>query len=720
LRKPLLVLLLLVAHAPLHAQDAIPPTAGATRITASPVVDGRLNEPVWETASAITEFRQQEPSEGELSTEPTDVRIVYDDTQLYIGVRITDGEPAEVRASELRRDNTLEADDTFTILLDTYHDHRNAFLFRINPRGTRFDAMIRNENAFLTANWDEQWTAAAVITEGGWSAEIAIPFKILRFSGDKDQVWGLNLERVIKRKNEFVYWAAWDRDYMFTNVSQAGHLTGISDIRQAERLRVRPYVLAGNERFDAVAQPDNRFVREIGIEDLKYSLTPNLTADATLNPDFAQAEADTQQVNLTRFSLYFQEKRQFFIEGSDSLRMSVGFLHFGPPPLEIVYSRRIGLSDEAVPTPLAGGGKITGKVGGFDVGALSIQSDSQNGLASENFAVGRVRKELLGRSYVGAIFTNRQGDGRFNRVVGADARFVFLKYLNIAALAARSAESTTPASSPGGDKRWVRQAGVEWRADKIEGGVNYIGIDPGFNPGAGFVRRHDRMFGQRVSYKPRPRGNLIRQLEFTPTNVAYYNDAGVLLSRNTHIPIATSFQSGDRLEIDVANISEVLLGPFSVGPVRLPVGAYEWNESTMTLRSYNGRPLSGVVGFTVGDFYNGTKRTWNLSTELRPGKHLSLQPAYSFNNVDLVQGSFNTHLMGVRSNLSFTTSLLTSAYVQYNSAGELAAVQVRFNYIFRTIDNFIVAYNEMRYTDGLLSGKANRSLVMKVTYSVHR
>ena len=533
-------------------------------------------------------------------------------------------------------------------------------------------------------------------------------------------MWGLNFERVIKRKNEFVYWAAWDRDYMFTNVSQAGHLTGINDIRQAERLRIRPYVLAGAEQFDAVAQPTDRFVREIGIEDLKYSLTPNLTADATVNPDFAQAEADTQQVNLTRFSLYFQEKRQFFIEGSDSLRMSVGFLHFGPPPLELFYSRRIGLSDDGVPTPLAGGGKITGKVGGFDVGVLSVQSESQSGQTTENFAVGRIRKEILGRSYVGAIFTSRQGDGRFNRVAGADARFVFFKYLNIAALAARSTESDAWAGSPAGDKRWVRQAGVEWRADKLEAGMNYIGIDPDFNPAGGFVRRHDRMFGQRVSYKPRPRGGLIRQLEITPTNVAYYTDTFTLLSRNSHLPVAAAFQSGDRLEVDVANVEEVLLRPFTVGSVRLPVGGYQWNEATMTLRSYNGRKLSGNVGVTVGDFYDGTKRTWNLSTELRPGKNLSLQPAYSYNNVDLARGSFDTHLIGLRSNVSFSTNLLTSAYLQYNSAGDLAAVQVRINYIFRTIDNFIVAYNETRVTDGLLSGRSNRSIVMKVTYSVHR
>ena len=719
-RTPPLLLLLLCVSTSAHAQAAVPPTAPATRITDNPVVDGRLNEPVWETAKPITEFRQQEPEEGEASTEPTDVRVIYDDTQIYIGVRMTDSAPTEIRASELRRDNTLDADDTFTVILDTYHNHRDAFLFRINPRGTRFDALIRNEAAFLTANWDEQWTAAAVLTDTGWSAEIAIPFKTLRFPADEDQVWGMNFERVIKRKNEFTYWAGWDRDYSFTNVSQAGHLTGISDIRQAERLRIRPYVLAGGERFDAVARPGSRFVREVGIEDLKYSVTPNLTANATLNPDFAQAEADTQQVNLTRFSLYFQEKRQFFIEGSDSLRMSVGFLHFGPPPLELFYSRRIGLSDDGVPAPLAAGGKVTGKLAGFDVGALSVQSNTRPGQSGENFAVGRIRKEVLGRSYVGAIFTNRQGGGRFNRVVGADAQFVFLKYLNIAALAAKSEDSGASPGRPGGGKRWVRQAGVQWRADKLEAGMNYIGIDPGFNPASGFVRRHDRMFGQQLSYKPRPRSRLVRQLEFAPTNVAYYNDTGTLLSRNSRLSAAASFQSGDRLEMGIANIEEVLLRPFTVGAVRLPVGAYEWNESSLTLRTYNGRALGGVVGFTAGDFYNGTKRTWTLSSEVRPSKNLSLQPAYSYNNVHLSQGSFNTHLIGVRSNVSFSTNLLTSAYVQYSSAGELAAVQVRLNYIFRTIDNFIVAYNEVRYTDGLLAGQSNRSLVLKATYSVHR
>jgi hypothetical protein len=394
--------------------------------------------------------------------------------------------------------------------------------------------------------------------------------------------------------------------------------------------------------------------------------------------------------------------------------MIVGGPHFGPPPLEVFYSRKIGLSDAGEPIPLVGGGKMTGKAAGFDVGLLSVQSGGHAGGEGENFSVGRIRKEVLGRSFIGAIFTNRQGNGRFNRVAAADARFVFLKYLNVAGLMAKSS------GAGGGGKSWVRQAALEWRADKLEAAMNYIGIDPDFNPGIGFVRRSDRLFGQRVSFRPRPAGNLVRQLEFNPSNVAYYNDAGVLLSRNSQMQVATSFQSGDRIEIDVRNVTERLPRRFDIGPVTLPVGLYGWNEAGMTFRTYNGRKLSGVVGFIRGDFYNGMKHSWNLAGEVRPNENISFQPAYNYNNVDLLQGSFNTHLIGLRSNVSFSTNVLTSAYVQYNSAGDLAALQVRFNYIFRTIDNVFILYNETRFTEGMFSGESNRSLVLKVTYSVHR
>jgi hypothetical protein len=697
------------------AQTPEPPVATARAVTVAPRVDGRLDDAAWTTAPPITGFKQREPQEGGEPTEGTVVRVVYDQSTLYIAATLTDSDPAGIRASELRRDNTLESDDTFSVLLDSYHDHRNGFVFRINPRGTRYDALIRNEARFYYADWDEQWTAAATLTETGWSAEIAIPFKTLRFTSAPQQVWGVNFERVIKRKNELAYWAGWGRDYVFQTVSQAGHLNGLRDIKQAERIRFRPYVVAGAERFDAVASPRGvERLGEVGIDDLKVAVTSTLTADLAVNPDFAQTEVDAQQVNLTRFSLFFPEKRQFFIEGAESLRMGVGLLHFGPPPLELFYSRNIGLSAAGTPIPVHVGGKVTGKVSGFDVGALNVQTGAQGTAGGDNFTVARVRKEVLGRSYVGALATNRDGDAR-NTLLGADARFTFFDNLNVMGLVAR-VEDTRVATN-----QWATQAGAEWRDDFVEAGVNYIDIDPQFNPGIGFVRIRERLIGVRGSLKPRPRRWRVRQFEITPSTVWYHDDARVLRSREGTMQLATAFETGDRIELSYRNSYERVVRAFPIGPgVSLPPDVYDWNTGIVTVRTYNGRKISGSATLNVGSFYNGDKRTLTLLGDVRPGRLMSFNPSYEINDVDLRQGSFRTHLVGVRTNVSFSTNLLASAYVQYNSAGQLAATQVRFNYIFRTIDNLYVVFNDTHYTEGVFNGRSNRSLVTKVTYSVHR
>lgn len=698
-----------------QAQTPSAPTAQALKTTAPPKLDGRLDDPIWQTAAVISGFRQREPDQGADASEATTVRIAYDQAHIYIGAIMTDSVPAEIRASELRRDNTLESDDTFSVLLDTYHDHRNAFVFRVNPRGTRFDALVRNEARFYYADWDEQWTAAAVLTGTGWSVEIAIPFKILRFTGAASQAWGLNFERVIKRRNEMSYWAGWGRNFAFQNVSQAGHLNGLADIKQAERIRLRPYFLGGAESLDAVAVPvSTRRITEVGIDDLKWQATSTLTADLAVNPDFAQTEVDAQQVNLTRFSLFFPEKRQFFIEGADSLRMGVGLLHFGPPPLELFYSRNIGLSNQGTPITIPVGGKLTGKVGGFDVGVLNAQTDDTGRQAGENYTVGRVRKEILGRSYIGAMVTNRQGGGLRNTVLGADARFTFFNNLNVMGLAARSDDRGKPA-------QWATQLGAEWRDDFVEAGANYIDIDPGFNPGIGFVRARERLIGVRGSLKPRPKRWRIRQFELTPSTVWYHDHERVLRSRESSFTFATAFETGDRIEIVPFDSYERVVRPFNIGPgVVLPVGTYDWSGLTVNLRSYNGRKVSANVSVSAGNFYDGTKKTVTLAGDLRPNKMLSINPSYQINDVQLSPGSFVTHLFGLRANVSFSTNLLTSAFAQYNSAGQLAATQVRVNYIFRTIDNVFLVYNETRYTDGAFDGRANKSLVLKVTYSVHR
>ncbi len=706
------------------AQTTAAPVAQALKVTAPPTLDGRLDDPIWQKAAVIAGFKQREPDEGRDVSEPTTVRIAYDQSHLYIGASLGDSVPAEIRASELRRDNTLDSDDTFSVLLDTYHDHRNAFVFRVNPRATRFDALVRNESRFYYADWDEQWTAAAVLTDTGWSVEIAIPFKILRFTGTATQTWGLNFERVIKRRNEMAYWAGWSRNFAFQNVSQAGDLGGLTDLKQVERLRLRPYFLGGVESLDAVAVPvPARGIAEIGIDDLKWQATSTLTADLAVNPDFAQTEVDAQQVNLTRFSLFFPEKRQFFIEGADSLRMGVGLLHFGPPPLELFYSRNIGLSNQGTPITIPIGGKLTGKVAGFDVGVLTAQTSETDRQPGENFTVGRVRKEILGRSYIGAIATNRQGGGVRNTVLGVDGRFTFFNNLNIMGLAARSEDDggAGPSGAAPAKAQWATQLGAEWRDDFFEAGANYLDVDPRFNAGIGYVRAKERMIGVRGSLKPRPKRWKIRQFELTPSSVWYHDVDRVLRSRETSFTFATAFQSGDRIELVPSDSHERVVRPFPIGPgTTVKPGVYDWKALTLGIRAYNGRKVSANLSLSKGGFYDGDKTTVTVNGDLRPNKTLSLNPSYQVNDVALSAGAFVTHLFGLRANVSFSTNLLTSAFVQFNSAGMLAATQVRVNYIFRTIDNVFLVYNETRYTDGVFDGRANQSLVLKVTYSVHR
>jgi hypothetical protein len=328
--------------------------------------------------------------------------------------------------------------------------------------------------------------------------------------------------------------------------------------------------------------------------------------------------------------------------------------------------------------------------------------------------VGRVRKEILGRSYIGAIATNRQGGGRRNTVLGVDGRFTFFNNLNIMGLAARSDDRDKPA-------QWATQLGAEWRDDFFEAGANYLDVDPNFNAGIGYVRARERMIGVRGSLKPRPKRWNIRQFELTPSSVWYHDAERVLRSRESNLTLATAFQSGDRIELVPSDSHERVVRPFAIGPgTTVRPGEYDWNAVTVNFRSYNGRKVSGNASVSVGSFYDGDKTTLTLSGDLRPNKTLSLNPSYQVNDVSLSAGAFVTHLFGLRANLSFSTNLLTSAFAQYNSAGQLAATQVRVNYIFRTIDNVFLVYNETRYTDGVFDGRANKSLVLKVTYSVHR
>lgn len=689
-------------------------SARAVRVDAAPVIDGRLDDAAWELAEQIDGFRQRDPAQGQPASEETSVRIVYDRASLYIGALLGDREPGRILARALRRDSDFDSDDRFAVILDTFHDHRNGFVFTVNPNGAMSDGIVRNE-ASPDGDWDEQWFAAVSVGQHGWSVELQIPFKVLRFRGGESGPWGIDFERVIRRKNEEVYWANWSRNFDFEQVSQAGLLTGLEGIAQGQRVRLRPYVVGGIESIGAVEEGAGSIdpLRSIGLDDGRIGVTPNLVANVAVNPDFAQTEADTRRVNLSRFNLFFPEKRRFFVEGAASLRMGIPE-DFGDESLQLFHSRRIGLSPDGEPTPLAAGAKLTGKVSGTDIGVLGAREAASNGMAAENFGVVRFQREVLNRSYFGAIVTGRDGQDSGQTTVGADAQLVLTRYLRVSTLLAAVGNAD-------GGRSWATFLGGAWNSDFFDASAAYLDVDPGFDPALGFVRRQDRQVQGSVSVKPRPKSGPIRQLFFTPAVVAHHDPRGTLLTREIELEAQVELQSGDETELSYVRSTEALPEPFEISDsIVLPVRRYDWDSLELEVRTFDGRPLSGSIAVGSGGFYSGARRYIEISPDLRAGRHLALSPNYSFNDIRLAEGSFRTHLLGARVEASFTRNVLTSAFIQYDSEGRLASTQVRLNWILRNIDNFYVVYNETRFTAGPLRGRTNRSLLSKLTYSLYR
>jgi hypothetical protein len=375
-----------------------------------------LREEVWNTASSTQPLTQKEPIAGEQASESTVVKVIYTQQSLFLGIVCADSSPENVVATELRRDGDLTKDDSIWILLDSFHDHRNAFLFATNSLGTQYDALIINEGSEVNSAWDEVWKVAAHRDENGWSVEVEIPFTTLRIKASEGEI-GLELQRVIRRKNEFVYWNSWDRDFQFEEVSRAGHLIGLENVELGNRWRLKPYLLGGAGK-SGTAGWENR--SEVGIDDFKIRVSSTLTADLTYNTDFAEVELDSQRANFSnpRSQLFFPEKREFFFEGASFFDFAARINENPGDTFRAFFSRRIGLTSDGQRIPLFGGAKLTGKMSNLSIGALNVQSEEEGDIGSNNFTVARLRYDLFSRSNIGAIVTNRSGDGSFNRTAG--------------------------------------------------------------------------------------------------------------------------------------------------------------------------------------------------------------------------------------------------------------------------------------------------------------
>jgi len=717
-----------------HGQKTI--TAIRTELPVT--VDGSLDEPAWQQARISLGFVQKDPREGEPSSEQTEFRVLYTATTLYIGVVCYDSNVEGILASDRRRDSAMENDDKLSIVLDTFHDHRNAFLFRTNPLGAQYDALITDEGNNVNENWDEKWDVASQVTPVGWTAEFAIPFQSLRMNEEDGQDWGLDLERVIRRKNEFSYWNSFQRGFDLENISQGGHLEGLEDIETGLWLRVKPYLLGGfshARRLNETAGSPDRFrstfrnTSDIGLEVLKYRITPSLTADLTWNTDFAQTEVDNQRVSLDRFPLFFPEKREFFQEGA-------GIFDFGSAnqegsrQLRLFHSRRIGLH-RGQPVPIIAGGRITGKTQGFTVGILNVQTEAvpSEDVPANNFAVLRVKRDVLSRSTVGAFLTNTAygGSSDFSRVYGVDGKFVFHNYFTIDGFLAKSAE-------PGEvEDNWVASANAIWDSDFLRVGMEYLTIDPNFRNDLGFVRRTNiRRVTPLLHIRPRPNIRGIRQLVIRGRQDYTMNQENQVQERRGHYVFEIFFQNGSSFGWTPHVHFDRLTEPFEIRPgLIIPPGTYSWWNNGLRYNTNPARKISGSVnwGRHYSYYREGQLDSLRFSASLNLTEQISVSPSYSINKASFPQGDFTDHIVRTRINYNFNNQWLTSTFIQYNNTDSFFGVNFRLNYIFRPGDDFFLVYNEgrralfddidnvERAVTGVFDGQRDRSLQLKLTYS---
>ena len=690
-------------------------TVRAVRVEEPIVLDGRLDESIYDATLPLSGFIQQVPNEGAPASEQTEAWLLFDDTNIYLAARCYDSAPPdEWIANDMRRDTAqLRQNDTLAIILDTYYDRRNGVAFYTNPLAARADFAITNEGN-PNSDWNPVWDVRTGRFEGGWTVEMEIPFKSLRYRPGVNQVWGFQLRRVIRRKNEGSYLTPLPIEAArggairgIFRVSDAATLVGLEVPQGNRNIEIKPYGIGGITT-DLTADPirENRGDGAAGV-DVKLGLTQNLTADFTYNTDFAQVEVDEQQVNLTRFNLFFPEKREFFLEGRGIFEFASGAAIGGPGGFRdndapiLFYSRRIGLMNNRV-VPIIGGGRVTGKVGPFDVGALSIQADEEqlSEAVGTNFTVARIKRDILRKSSIGTIFTNRSvstlGDGA-SQTYGIDGTFSFYDNVHFLGYAART-------ESPGlHDENTSYQGKFDYTGDTFGLQANHLLVEDNFVPEIGFVRRDNfrRTFLMgRVS--PRPQAiEMVRQ--FTVGGTLDYTltaDTALLETRVIQLGLETEFENSDQLQFSLRDNYELLQEPFSPGDNQtIAIGGYDFTDFTVSYLLGQQHAANGRVSLSHGGYFNGDITSIDFGRGyVALTEHLSVEPSVSFNWIDLPQGSFRTDLARARVNYTFTPRMFFGGLIQYNSSNNSVGANLRFRWEYSPGSELFIVYTEDRDT----------------------
>ncbi len=705
------------------------PTIRAIKLTQPFVLDGRLEERFYEENEPFGDFIQVVPDLGELATERTDVWVSFDEKNLYISARVHDSAPPEQWvANELRRDtNQLRNNDHIGVGLDTFYDRRSAFMFYANPLGGFSDYSVVDEGASNT-DWNPVWIPRTSRFDGGWTLEIAIPFRSLRYTSGTDMIWGFQMRRAIRRRNEWGYLSPVPQNLAgpqaLNRVSSYGTLVGLDLPPASRNMELKPYALS-RLTTDNVRVPSVRGDAEAAFGgDFKYGVTANLTADLTVNTDFAQVEVDEQQVNLTRFSLFLPEKRDFFLEGRGNFDFGRGgagggFSQTGSDTPTLFYSRRIGLNRGRV-IPIDVGGRLTGKAGRWGIGAVNIQAgdEATSVTDSTNFTVLRVKRDVLRRSTIGAIYTNRSAGataalpGR-NQAYGVDAAFAFFQNVAGGAYYAR-----TETEGLEGDSESY-QGRFEWVPDRYGVRVEHLKVGAAFNPEIGFLRRANfEKSSLNLRFSPRPRNiKAVRKFTMEATIDYFMNGNGSVETRTQTGRFNTEFESSDQFSVSVTDNYEALFVPFAVGGgVTIPAGGYNFNDTSVSYTLGQQRRFTGTIAMQTGAFYDGTLRSVTLSgARYAILKQFSLEPSVSLNRIELPHGSFTTQLYRARSDYAFSPRMFMSALIQYGSADNTFSSNLRFRWEYIPGSEFFLVWTDERDTRPNSIGLRNRAFVAKVT-----
>ena len=753
-----LVCVLLVGASPVFAQPQSRPAspvtevelvaqapgkvANAVSVEQPPMLDGDvLGDPAWATVEPVSGFHQSAPDEGQPATERTEVRVVFTGDTIYFGIVCYDRNPSGIIVSDSRRDSSMNNADSFQMVLDTFSDRQNGFVFGTSPAGQEYDGQVINEGGArsffgggggggfsrgsgggFNLNWDGAWQVRTTISDIGWSAEFAIPFRTIRYPDRQEQDWRVNFQRNIRRRNETAYWAPLPRQYNLYRVSLAGQLTGVTaPVGFTGNLQVTPYVVGELATRDAAPNRDPLALGDVGA-DFKYSVTSGLTLDATYNTDFAQVEVDNQQINLDRFNLFFPEKRPFFLENAGVFAVNNGGSASGQvnPQTEFFFSRRIGVSDTGAQIPILGGARLSGKLSDdVTVGFINMQTESVDGTApANNFTVARMRRDLPNRSSIGGLFVNRQATGSqalgtdYNRTYAVDGRWGIGQNGLVQGFVGRT-------NTPGRDGRdhALNVSGTynsaRWR---LISGYQENGED--FNPEVGFVqrtafRKYD--FGLRNTSRP---NGILKMQELTPhmSFTRFWNFEGIMETSFLHLHFPVEFEDSTSVSVSYDVRSEEVFNQFTVSGLSVPPGRYDFNELTYSYNSDRSAPLSVGLRATTAGFFAGDIVTLRPSIDARYGETFNLRLSYSRNDIDLPTGSVITNLTSVRLAYNFSPRLFAQTLLQHNDSADLWSVNFRFGWLKDANTGLFFVYNETEGIGGFVPSFAGRSVILKYSY----